>query len=62
MLEAAAVDPGTKIFWLKFVTLWQLPLVTAATCFVLQYAGLGRWLTRRVAGAAGSPAPGCPRP
>jgi PAS domain S-box-containing protein len=48
MLETAAVDPDTKIFWLKFVTLWQLPLVTAATCFLLQYVGLGRLLTRRV--------------
>ena len=47
MLEVAAVEPSTKVFWLKFVTVWQLPLVTAATCFVLQYAGLGRWLTRR---------------
>ena len=47
MLEAAAVDPDTKVFWLKFVTLWQLPLVTAATCFLLQYVGLGRLLTRR---------------
>jgi PAS domain S-box-containing protein len=47
MLQTAAVDPGTKIFWLKFVTIWQLPVVTAATCFVLQYGGLSRWLTRR---------------
>ena len=47
LLETAAVDPDTKVFWLKFVTLWQLPLVTAATCFLLQYVGLGRWLTRR---------------
>ena len=47
MLETAAVDPDTKVFWLKFVTLWQLPLVTAATCFLLQYVGLGRLLTRR---------------
>jgi len=47
LLETAAVDPDTKVFWLKFVTLWQLPLVTAATCFLLQYVGLGRLLTRR---------------
>ena len=47
MLETAAVDLDAKIFWLKFVTVWQLPLVTAATCFLLQYSGLGRWLTRR---------------
>ena len=47
MLESAALDPDVKVFWLRFATLWQLPLVTAATCFVLQYAGLNRWLTRR---------------
>ena len=47
LLETAALDPATKIVWLKLVTIWQLPLVTAATCFVLEYAGLGRWLTRR---------------
>lgn len=47
LLEGAAVDPSTKIVWLKFVTVWQLPVVTAATYFVLHYAGRGRWLTRR---------------
>ena len=26
MLEIAAVDPDTKIFWMKFATLWQLPV------------------------------------
>jgi PAS domain S-box-containing protein len=48
LLGEAATDPGDKIFWLRFATVWQLPLVTAGTCFVLQYAGLGRWLTRPV--------------
>lgn len=43
----AAQDPDAKVFWLRFATIWQLPLVTAGTCFALQYAGLGRWLTRR---------------
>ncbi len=47
LLESAAVDLETKTFWLRFLTLWQLPVITAATCFVLQYSGLGRWLTRR---------------
>ena len=56
LLGSTALDPGVKIFWLRFVTLWQLPLVTAATCFVLQYAGLGRWLTRRTLIAPGRPA------
>ena len=48
MLSGAAQEPETKILWLRFATVWQLPLVTAGTCFALQYAGLGRWLTRRV--------------
>jgi PAS domain S-box-containing protein len=49
MLQTAAVDPNTKILWWQFLTVWQLPVVTAATCFVVQYAGLGKLLTRRVA-------------
>ncbi len=48
MLESAAVDLPTKIVWLRFLTLWQLPVVTATTCFVVTYAGLKRFLTRRV--------------
>jgi PAS domain-containing protein len=48
LLEAAAVDPATKIFWLRFLGLWQLPAVTAATVFVFTYAGLKRFLTARV--------------
>jgi signal transduction histidine kinase len=47
MLETAAVEPEAKIMWLRFLTLWQLPVVTAATCFALQYAGFSRWLSRR---------------
>ncbi len=47
MLGHAAVDLSDKIFWLKFVDAFQLPVVTTATCFVLQYAGWGRLLTKR---------------
>ncbi len=47
VLEIAAVDPATKIFWVKFEASWQLPAVTAVTCFALEYARPGRWLTRR---------------
>ena len=43
----AAVDVETKIFWYKFESLWQLAASTAITCFVLDYAWPGRWLTRR---------------
>ncbi|MHB1483433.1 MAG: histidine kinase N-terminal 7TM domain-containing protein [Saccharofermentanales bacterium] len=46
-LEIAALDFSTKVFWIKFHALWQIPLVTALTCFFLEYAGLGRFLTRR---------------
>ena len=47
ILELAAVDFPTKVFWVKFQAIWQLPVGTAITCFILQYAGLGRWLNRR---------------
>ena len=47
VLEEAALDPGTKIFWFKFQAVWQLPAATAGLCFVLEYAFPGRWLTRR---------------
>lgn len=47
LLGEAASDPGVKVFWFRLATVWQLPLVTAGTCFALQYAGLGRWVTRR---------------
>ncbi|MBN1630427.1 MAG: PAS domain-containing protein [Thermoleophilia bacterium] len=46
-MQTAAVDPDTKTLWLRFVTIWQLPVVTSAACFLLQYSGLGRWVTRR---------------
>jgi PAS domain S-box-containing protein len=47
LLEAAAVELGTKIFWFKFQSVVQLPMITASTCFVLEYAWPGRWLNRR---------------
>jgi signal transduction histidine kinase len=47
VLEYAATDLATKIFWVKFQTAWQLPAVTMVTCFVMEYAMPGRWLTRR---------------
>ncbi len=46
-LEIAALDFSTKVFWMKFHALWQIPTVTALSCFFLEYAGLGRFLTRR---------------
>jgi PAS domain S-box-containing protein len=47
VMETAAVAASTKIFWVKFQGAWQLPAVTALTCFVLEYVWPGRWLTRR---------------
>lgn len=47
ILEYAAVDLEAKIFWHKFMVMWQLPTTTAITCFILEYAQPGRWLTRR---------------
>jgi PAS domain S-box-containing protein len=47
ILELSAVDFSTKVFWLKFQAVWQLPVAATIACFILQYAGLGRWLTRR---------------
>ena len=46
-LEIAALDFSTMVFWVKFHALWQIPMVTALSCFFLEYAGLGRFLTRR---------------
>jgi len=45
--ESMAVDPAAKVAWFKFQAVWKLPTVTAITCFVLEYANPGRWLTRR---------------
>lgn len=47
IMENAAVDASTQIFWVKVQGALQLPAVTAITCFVLEYAWPGRWLTRR---------------
>ncbi len=48
-LEVAAVEPAAKIFWYKFQSVWQLPAATATLWFALDYADLGRFLTRGVA-------------
>ncbi|MDD3827118.1 MAG: histidine kinase N-terminal 7TM domain-containing protein [Anaerolineae bacterium] len=45
--ESMAVGSATRVAWFKFQVAWQLPAVTAVTCFVLEYANPGRWLTRR---------------
>lgn len=46
-LVLAATDIPTKIFWIKFQSIWPLPAVTAILCFALEYADLGVNLNRR---------------
>ena len=46
-LEISATDFSSKVFWIKFQAVWQLPTMTALLCFVLEYAGFGSCLTRR---------------
>mgnify|MGYP003382206240 CR=1 FL=1 len=48
VLEISATDPSAKVAWYTFKAVWLLPTVCAITGFVLQYARLGRWLTRHV--------------
>jgi len=40
-------DVATSISWYQFQGVWTLPAATALTCFILEYAWPGRWLTRR---------------
>src|SRR5512136_1154848 len=47
VIEFLAVDFETKIFWFNLKFPWWLPGTTALTCFVLEYAWPGRWVTRR---------------
>lgn len=42
-----AVGDRTEFFWDRFGDIWILPSTTAVTCFILEYAWPGRWLTRR---------------
>jgi signal transduction histidine kinase len=47
VMEYAALDLETRIFWFKFQAVWYIPIVTAVTCYILEYTWPGRWLTRR---------------
>ena len=46
-LSIAATDNIVRIFWFKFQAVLLVPIVTAALCFAVEYAGLGRFLNRR---------------
>lgn len=48
-LQLAAVNSGTKIFWIEFQAVWQLPMVTAGLWFALEYADVRPLLNRRTA-------------
>lgn len=47
VIEYAAINLEVKTTWVKFQAIWQLPATTAITCFILEFAWPGRWLTRR---------------
>ena len=47
LMAYLAVDEETSIFWNKFADMWWLPGATASTCYILEYAWPGRWLSRR---------------
>jgi signal transduction histidine kinase len=47
ILQLSAVHFSTKVFWVEFTAIWQLPVGGLMACFVLQYSGLGRWLNLR---------------
>ncbi len=47
-LGLASTEDTTRIFWFKFEMAHLLPLTGASLWFVLEYAGLGKWLTRRL--------------
>ena len=47
VLEATAVPPAAKIAGQAFQAAFTLPSAAATTCFALDYASAGRWLTRR---------------
>jgi PAS domain S-box-containing protein len=46
-LELAATDAGYKFFWFAVQAVLHLPTATLLFVFVLTYAGLEGWLTRR---------------
>lgn len=47
LLKLTATGDKIRIFWFQFRAALMLPTVSAALCFVLEYAGMGRWVTRR---------------
>lgn len=46
-LGLAATDAKSRIIWFQFERALMLPTVSAGFCFALDYAGLGKWVTRK---------------
>ena len=47
-LEQASADLPTKLLWRGCAASTRVAVTVTALCFVLEYAGLGKWLTRTV--------------
>lgn len=47
ILEISALGAPAQIFWHTFQAAWLLPSAAMITCFILQFAGLDRWLSLR---------------
>lgn len=47
ILEISAISVPGQIFWHKAQAALLPTIATAVTCFILQFAGLGRWLSLR---------------
>lgn len=45
--ETAAIDVATKISWIKLQVVWLVAAANASLWFAVEYANLGRWVTRR---------------
>lgn len=46
-LRQAGIGNETRIFWFKFESALLLPIVSAALCFALEYAGLDKWVSKK---------------
>lgn len=46
-MEAAASTAEAAVPWTRLQAVWLMSILSAETAFTLQFAGLGRWLSRR---------------
>ena len=47
IFETSATDFTTRVLWIKFQAIWQIPAATALPWFVMEFTGANRWLSRR---------------